>query len=54
MEPFNGRMAEELSQAQKKNAANMINFIEDKINRRHTDNNPVIKACSCYNGRMQQ
>ena len=51
---FHGRKANELTREQKKGAANMINLIEEKINRGHTDDNPVIKARSCYNGRVQR
>ena len=51
---FHGVKADELTYEQKKGAANMINLIEEKINRGHTDDNPVIKARSCYNGRVQR
>ena len=51
---FHGRKANELTAEQKKKAANMINLIEEKINRGHTDENPVIKARSVYNGRVQR
>ena len=32
----------------------MINLIEEKVNRGHTADNPVIKARSCYNGKVQR
>ncbi len=51
---FHGVDANDLSKEQKKKAANMINLIEEKINRGHTDDNPVIKARSCYNGKVQR
>ena len=51
---FHGVKASELTAEQKKKAANMINLIEEKINRGHTDDNPVIKARSCYNGKVQR
>ena len=51
---FHGRHASELTHAQKRKAANMINIIEEKINRGHTPDNPVIKARSVFNGRMQR
>ena len=49
---FHGRKADELSKEQKKNAANMINLIKEKINRGHTNGNPIIKARSCYNRKV--
>jgi len=51
---FNGRKAADLTFKQKKRAANMINLIEEKVNRGHTDENPVIKGRSVFNGRVQQ
>ena len=51
---FHGRKASELNYDQKKKAANMINLIEEKINRGHTPENPVIKVRSVYNGRVQR
>lgn len=51
---FHGRKASELTPEQKKKAANMINLIEEKINRGHTAANPVIRARSCYNGKVQR
>ena len=53
-ETFHGRKADDLSYEQKKSAANMINLIEEKINRGHTPENPVIRARSCFNGRVQR
>ena len=35
-------------------AANMISLIEEKLNRGHTPENPVIKGRTCYNGSIQQ
>ena len=37
-----------------KKAANIINLIEEKLNRGHTPENPVIRARTCYNGRVQR
>ena len=51
---FHGRKADELTGLQKKKAANMINLIEEKINRGHTEENPVIKGRSVFNGRVQR
>ena len=51
---FHGRKAEELTEQQKRRAANIINLIEEKLNRGHTPENPVIKGRSCYNGSVQR
>ena len=51
---FHGKKAEDLTFEQKKKAANMINLIEEKVNRGHTAENPVIKGRSVYNGRVQR
>ena len=51
---FHGRKATELLPEQKKKAANMINLIEEKVNRGHTEANPVLKARSCFNGKVQR
>ena len=51
---FHGRHANELSSEQKKKAANIINLIEEKLNRGHTPENPVIRARTCYNGKVQR
>ena len=51
---FHGRKAEDLSYEQKKKAAHMINMIEEKINRGHTPENPVLKGRSVYNGKVQK
>ena len=32
----------------------MINLIEEKLNRGHTKENPVIKGRACYNGKVQR
>jgi hypothetical protein len=48
---FHGRKAEDLTVEQRKKAANMINLIEEKVNRGHTPENPVIKGRSVFNGR---
>jgi hypothetical protein len=53
-ETFHGCNANELSYEQKKKAANMISIIEEKVNRGHTDENPVIKGRSVFNGRVQR
>ena len=51
---FHGRKANSLTPQEKKRAANMINLIEEKVNRGHTQDNPIIKGRSCYNGRIQR
>ena len=51
---FHGLNASKLTNKQKKGAANMINLIEEKINRGHTDDNPVLRARSVFNGRVQR
>jgi len=50
---FHGRKAADLTFEQKKRAAKMINLIEEKVNRGHTDENPVIKGRSVFNGHVQ-
>jgi hypothetical protein len=51
---FTPRKYESLSEEAKKTAAGMFNIIEEKINRGHTDENPVlIKGRSCFDGRGQ-
>ena len=51
---FHGRKADKLSYEQKRKAANMINLIEEKVNRGHTRENPVIKGRSVFNGQVQR
>jgi Reverse transcriptase (RNA-dependent DNA polymerase). len=51
---FIPRKYESLSPEAKRTAAGMINIIEEKINRGHTDENPVLKGRSCYDGRGQR
>ena len=51
---FHGRDASKMTYQQKKKAANMINLIEEKLNRGHTPTNPVIKGRSVFNGRVQR
>jgi len=51
---FHGRKAADLTAEEKKSAANMISIIEEKFNRGHTPENPVIKARSVFNGRVQR
>jgi hypothetical protein len=51
---FHGRKAYELTDEEKRKAARMINLIEEKINRGHTLENPVLKGRSCYNGKVQR
>jgi len=51
---FHGWNPNDLSFEQKKKAANMINLIEEKVNRGHTRDNPVIKGRSVFNGRVQR
>jgi hypothetical protein len=53
-ETFHGRHAAELSDEEKRKAAKMINLIEEKVNRGHTEDNPVLRGRSCYNGKTQQ
>ncbi|CAJ1933025.1 unnamed protein product [Cylindrotheca closterium] len=43
-----------ISFEEKKGAGDMINLIEEKINRGHTDENPVLRARSVFNGRVQR
>ncbi|CAJ1937210.1 unnamed protein product, partial [Cylindrotheca closterium] len=43
-----------ISFEEKRGAGDMINFIEEKINRGHTDENPVLRARSVFNGRVQR
>ena len=43
-----------LSDEQKRGAGDMINLIEEKINRGHTETNPVLKARSVFNGKVQR
>ena len=50
---FHGQKANSLTPQEKKRVANMINLIEEKVNRGHTQDNPIIKGRSCYNGRIQ-
>jgi hypothetical protein len=51
---FHGRDASTLTYEQRRGAANMINLIEEKTNRGHTPENPVIKGRSVFNGRVQR
>ena len=51
---FHGRKASDLTYEQMKRAANMINLIEEKVNHGHTDENPVLKGRSVFNGRVQR
>lgn len=51
---FHGVKAEELTQEQWNGARNMINIIKEKINRGHTDKNPILKGWRCFNGRVQR
>ena len=51
---FHGRKAEDLTYEQKKKAANMIKLTEEKINRGHNPDKPVIKGGRFFNGRVQQ
>ena len=51
---FHGVKAEDLSYEQKRKAGNMINLIEEMINRGHTKENTVIKGRSCFNGKVQR
>ena len=51
---FHGVKESDLTSEQKLKAGNMINLIEEKINRGHTPENPVLKGRSCFNGRVQR
>lgn len=51
---FHGRDADELTAEQKSKAANMINLIEEKLNRGHTAEKPVLRARSVFNGSIQK
>ena len=51
---FHGVKATDLSYEQRSKAGNMINLIEEKINRGHTPENPVLKGRSCFNGKVQR
>ena len=51
---FHGVRATDLTFEQKQKAGNMINLIEEKINRGHTPENPVLKGRSCFNGKVQR
>ncbi|CAJ1956315.1 unnamed protein product [Cylindrotheca closterium] len=43
-----------ISLEEERGAGDMINLIEEKINRGHTDENPVLGARSNFNGRVQR
>ena len=43
-----------ISQEEKAGAGDMINLIEEKINRGHTEDNPVLRARSVFNGKVQR
>ena len=55
---FHGRKASDLTYEQKKRAANMINLIEEKVNRGHTDEaystNEYSEACTQRKRRLHQ
>ena len=51
---FHGKYAHELSYEQKRGAGDMLSNVEEKINRGHTDENPVLRARSVYNGKVQR
>ena len=51
---FHGIDALTLTAEQKTKAANMINLVEEKLNRGHTDDNPVLRARSVFNGKVQR
>ena len=51
---FHGVDAKTLTEEMKKRAANMINLIEEKLNRGHTEDNPVLRARSVFNGKIQK
>ena len=51
---FFPREADSLSEKQKRGAAGMINIIEEKTNRGHTPENPVLKGRSVFDGRTQR
>ena len=39
---------------ERRKAANIISINKEKVNRGHTDENPVIKGRSVFNGRIQR
>ena len=43
-----------ISREEKQGAGDMINLIEEKINRGHTEENPVLRARSVFNGKVQR
>ena len=51
---FHGIHASDLTEEQRKGAANMISIIEEKFNRGHSPENPVIKARSLFNGKVHR
>ena len=42
-----------MHEEEKQGAGDMINLIEEKINRGHTEENPVLRARSVFNGKVQ-
>ncbi|CAJ1944995.1 unnamed protein product [Cylindrotheca closterium] len=51
---FHGVKADSLTAKEKKMSANMINIIEEKVNRGHTPENPILRARSVMEGRVQR
>ena len=51
---FHGRQKSELTEEEIKGAGDMINLIEEKTNRGHTDDNWVLKGRSVFNGTVQK
>ena len=51
---FHGVDPNTLLDEQKRGSAYMISIIEEKTNRGHTPENPVIKRRSVFNGRVQR
>jgi hypothetical protein len=43
-----------ITMEEKKGAGDMINLIEEKINRGHTEEDPVLRARSVFNGKVQR
>ena len=51
---FHGVNADDLTAEEKRTAGKPINLVEEKTNRGHTDDNPVLKGRSVFNGKVQQ
>ena len=51
---FHSKKTEDLTYKHRKKAANMINLIEETIDRGHNPENPVIKGRIVFNGPVQR